>query len=223
MSYTLYGRNIVAVVSMLFSLHLSAADKIGDTNPSPQGDARSSVKIIEPKKDVPVAKSASIDDERFELGIYTGILSVEDFNSNPVVGLSFSYHVTPLFMLQLQYGRSEVDKAAFEEDNNFLSDSDRDFEYKHLLAGYRVLRGRSFWGKNSKYNSDIYLLGGVGSVDFAGESNTSVVFGASYRVVVTDAVVVNMDFRSHLADRDFLDDDKRTLNTEFGVGINLLF
>ncbi len=186
-----------------------------------------SVRIIEPKKEVPVAESASIDTEQFELGLFGGFLAVEDFNTNPVVGVSFSYHITPAFLAQLNYGESEVDRATFEENAgsgfNFLSNDDRNFEYYNILAGYRVLRGRSFIGRNKKYNSDIYVLGGFGAVDFAGDTNVSIVLGTSYRVVLTDSLVANIDFRGHSVDRDFLNDDKRTFNTEFLFGLNWLF
>jgi outer membrane beta-barrel protein len=199
---------------------------------SAQSDS-SSVKIIEPKKDVVKAKSAAIDDERFELGIFTGLIAVEEFSESSILGASFSYHLTPKVLLQLNHATADVGRATFEDNtggSGFLTDSEREFTYTNLLAGYRVLRGRSFWGKNSKYNSDIYLMAGLGSVDFAqGSSNTSFVIGSSYRVVLTDALTMNFDIRGHSVEREFniLDGEEgnkeRTFNTEFVIGLNLLF
>ncbi len=210
---------LVFALSGVACINAIAADKtLSNLN-----DKQESVRIIEPKKDVPVAKAAAIDDERFELGVFTGFLSVEDFNTNPVFGVSFSYHLKPSVLLQLNYGQSAVDKATFEGNNNFLADNDRDFTYTDVLGGYRILRGRSFFGKNQKYNTDIYLMGGLAAIDFAGESNTGVVVGASYRVVLTDTLVATMDFRGYSVNRDFLDDNKRTLNAELSFGLNLLF
>jgi outer membrane beta-barrel protein len=191
-----------------------------------QRSDNSSVKIIEPKKDVPVAKAAEIDDEKFELGLFTGFLAVDEFNTNPVLGTSFVYHLSPKIIFQLNYGESEVDRASFEDNAggfSFLRDNERDFEYANLLAGFRMLRGRSFIGRNNKYNSDLYFMAGFGSVDFANGSNTSVVVGSSYRVVVTDAMTVNLDLRGHSVDRDFLGVTKSTFNTELALGINFLF
>lgn len=190
------------------------------------GNNDGSVRIIEPKKDVQIAESATIDTEKFEFGVYAGFLAVEDFNTNPVLGASFSYHLTPKIMLQLNYGQSDVEKASFEkniENASFLADADRRFDYYNLLAGYKVLRGRSFFGANKKYNSDIYLLAGLGSVDYAGDSNTSVVIGTSYRVVLTDYLTANLDVRGHSVDREFLNDSKQTFNAEYVIGINVLF
>jgi len=210
---------LFCVASAAFSQNNSSSGTISDINNS------DSVRIIDPKKEVPVAKSAAIDTEKFELGLFLGSLAVEDFSSGLVYGVSFSYHITPAFLAQFNYGESEVDKATFEDvaNDSFLSDEGRVFEYYNVLAGYRVLRGRSFFGANKKYNSDIYLLAGIGSVDFAGNSNSSIVIGTSYRVVLTDAIVANFDIRGHSVERDFLGDNKRTFNTEYAFGVNFLF
>ena len=212
---------LASLSGFAFSQNNNAGGKtISDIN-----DNEDSVRIIDPKKEVPVAKSAAIDTEKFELGLFAGFLAVEDFNTNPVWGVSFSYHITPSLMAQLNYGESEVDKATFEDvaNANFLSSGDRNFEYYHVLMGYRILRGRSFFGADKKYNSDIYLLSGFGKVDFAGDSNTSIVVGTSYRVVLTDSIVANLDIRGHSVERDFLNDEKRTFNTEYTLGVNFFF
>ncbi|MBX2807577.1 MAG: outer membrane beta-barrel domain-containing protein [Cellvibrionaceae bacterium] len=185
--------------------------------------------IIAPEKEVVLAKSAAIDDEKFELGIFTGVLAVEDFSSNKTLGLSLSYHISPRWMVQFNYADATVDRSATERQNetDFLI-GDRDVSYYHFLAAYRLLSGRSFLGKNNKYNSDLYFLSGLGSVALSDDDNASVVIGTSYRVVLTDALVANLDFRGHsvrrsAAGRNFLDDGKRTFNSELALGINLLF
>lgn len=190
----------------------------GDTENKP-------VKVIEPDKVVDTAQVAAIDTERFEFGPYLGLLSVEDFNSNPVTGLSFSYHINNKFIAQVNYGVSTVGKAAFEEiaGSNFLAEDDYDFEYINLLAGYKLLDGRSFLGKRHKYNSAIYLLAGVADVSFAANDNTGMVVGVSYRAVITDWLTLNLDLRDTMVNREFLNDDKQTHNTEMLIGVNGLF
>ena len=185
-----------------------------------------SVRIIEPEKDVPIAKAAAIDDEKFQIGVFTGFLAAEEFNTNPVLGASLVYHINDRWIGQLNYGSSDVDKATFEGDNNFLTDSQREFSYTALLAGYRILKGRSFWGKKDKFNSDLYLLAGLGRVDFGRtKSNTSFVIATSYRVVLTDSLVANLDFRGHSVDGIEIseNEDQNTFNTELVFGLNFLF
>lgn len=208
-----------------FSLH-ATAQRIGDINEvEEESETDKSVRIIEPDKTVTTAQAAAIDTERFELGFYTGFLAVEDFNTNPIFGLSFAYHVAVDWLVMADYGVSQVSRASFEElsGGNFLAKADYDFETFSFIGGYRLLKGRSFFGKHAKFNSDIYALAGVGSVQFAGEDNVSLIFGASYRTVLTDWLTVNLDFKNHHVERNFLNDSKRTNNLGLTFGVNALF
>jgi outer membrane beta-barrel protein len=184
-----------------------------------------SFEIIKPEEIASSIKPAAIDSEKFELGAYVGMLSVEDFNTNRVAGLSLSYHINSRFMAQLNYGESSVGRATFEEvsEGNFLSDKNRDFEYTALLAGYKLMNGRSFLGENHKFLSDIYLMLGAASVDFAGEDNAGVMFGVNYKATITDWLTLNLDFRDIVVDREFLGSNKATHNTEVTLGINAFF
>jgi outer membrane beta-barrel protein len=183
------------------------------------------IKVIEPNKTVTTVQAAAIDTEKFELGAYVGLLSVEDFNTNPVTGLSLSYHINRKFIAQVNYGISTVSRAAFEEvaGGNYLDDDEYDFEYINLLAGYNLIDGRSFLGKRHKFNSAIYLLAGVADVSFAGNDKTGMVLGISYRAVITDWLTMNLDLRDTIVDREFLEDEKKTNNTEMLIGVNALF
>lgn len=181
--------------------------------------------IIEPEKRSTPVKAAQIDTEKFELGAALGVLNVEDFNSNPVLGLSFTYHINKRYIAQLHYGVSDVDKATFEElaGSDFLSDGDREFSYIELTGGYKLLEGRSLLSSRTKLNSSIYAIAGLGQAEFADNSSTSFVLGASYRTVITDWMTLNVDIRDHIMSRDFIGDSKTTHNTEFVVGLNALF
>jgi outer membrane beta-barrel protein len=183
------------------------------------------VKIIEPTKTTTNVQVDAIDTEHFEIGPYMGLLSVEEFNTNIVTGISFTYHISHKFMSQINYALSSTQSLAFEEigASTFLSKKDRDFEYINILGGYNLLDGRSFLGKNYKFNSAIYLLAGAATVNFAGEKKTGLVIGASYRAVITDWITVNLDFHDTRVARKFLDNEKITNNTEMLLGINMLF
>ena len=188
-------------------------------------DQDASITIIQPDKTVEKAEFAAIDTERFELGVYTGSLSVEDFGNSAVTGLAFTFHIDPRFIAQLGYGQSDVGRAAFEEalGNDFLSDSDKEFTYTHVTAGYRLFYGRSFFGARNKFNTNLYLTAGLGNVEFAGDTQTGLVLGATYKVVLNDWLTCDIHLRDHIFEREFLDDKKTTQNVELAVGINFLF
>jgi hypothetical protein len=203
--------------------NLAYAQEAGDTIGGINSDKRTP--IIEPTNQPKPVKVAKIDTEKFELGAFIGLLNIEDFNTNPVLGISFSYHYKPNILAQINHGRSTASHASFEENSglNFLASSDYDFTYTELLAGYRVLRGRSFMGKNVKLDSDIYLLAGLSQNSFADNSKIGYSFGASYRTVLTDTITVNIDFKDHIFNREFIGDGKTTHNTELTIGLNILF
>lgn len=228
MSKIMLNRIQLAAILSLVAATAYGQGTIGDI----EGDANngSPVKIIEPEKDVPQVRYAAIDDERFELGVYFGALSVADFPTNTIWGGSFTYHINPKWIAQLNYAEAEVGEPYYEEqagsDLSILRD-DRKYSYSSLSAGYRLLTGRSFFGKNDKFNSDIYFVAGVGSTKFHGFRTNSYLIGTSYRIVLTDALVANLDFRTHSVKRDespnTLDDGERKLNTELSIGLNWLF
>lgn len=183
------------------------------------------ISIIKPKKKVTKVKSSAIDTENYELGIIYGSLSVEDFSTNPLTGLSMTYHFNSTYMAQLIHTRSEVDKATFEQviGLNFLREGDRKFKSTQLQVGYQLFHGRSFQGAQKKFNSHIYLTAGVEQVKFAGDSQVGMTVGATYKIVTTDWLTLDLNLRNHFVNRDFLSDNKQTSNIEFSIGVNALF
>lgn len=188
-------------------------------------DGDRNANVIKPVERTSRIKPAAIDTEKFELGAYLGFLSVEDFNTNRVAGLSLNYHISVQFLAQINYGQSTVERATFEEvaEGNFLSNRDREFNYQSLSAGYNLLHGRSFLGAQRKFNSHVYLMAGAAQVSFAGQDNTGLVLGVNYKTVVTDWLTVNLDFRDLIVDREFLGNRKTTHNTELSLGVSALF
>lgn len=208
------------IVSTLLSCALLA---LTATTSAQGDDEKTPVKIIEPNKSAPQLHAAAIDTEKFELGAYTGLISIEDFNTNVVTGVAFSYHLSNRFIAQAHYGKTEVDQAAFEKIANGKFLSDYDFTYVDLALGYKLLDGRSFMGKRHKYNSALYLLGGASEVSFADNSEIGLVLGSSYRSVITDWLTLNFDIRNTTVDMELIGVSRKTNNTELNVGLNALF
>lgn len=188
-------------------------------------NSKGSVVIIEPEKTVTNVQAAAIDTEHFELGLYLGSLSVEEFNTNLVTGLSLTYHINSSWLTQTQYGISDVRRAAFEDNSGytFLSEDDLNYEYLRVMGGYKIIDGRSFLGKRHKFNSAIYFLAGVSEVNFAGSRNQGLALGLSYRTVITDWLTMNLDINNTTVNLKLFDDQKRVNNTEMAIGVNALF
>lgn len=212
-------------VSILLSALAVTAFSVKILAQNSEDQATPPLRVVEPDKKTDDAHAAILDTERYEVGAYTGFLSVEDFNTNPVLGVSVIYHLNSKWYAQFNYGSSSVSRATFEDvvGGDFLAESDRDFNYATITAAWQVMHGRSYFGTSGKYNSGFYLLGGVGNVEFAGNSGSSLVLGASYRLIRTDWLSLNIDYRNHIFKREFIGDDKQTFNNELVLGVNYFF
>src|SRR5688572_9157413 len=81
---------------------------------SPDADTLSPPRVIEPEVERREIKVAQIDTENFEVGAYFGSLSIEDFGTNSVYGVSAAYHVTEDFFFKGEIGRSTAGRTSFE-------------------------------------------------------------------------------------------------------------
>jgi outer membrane beta-barrel protein len=66
-------------------------------------------------------------------------------------------------------------------------------------------------------------MGGIEKVQFAGNDETGFIFGASYKIVLTDWLTGTVDLRNHNFKREFISDSKTTNNIEMTVGFSALF
>lgn len=181
--------------------------------------------IVDPGLDRRQLKEARIDSEDFEVGLFLGVLFVEDFNSSLSYGASIAYHINEDLFIEAVYARTEVGKTSFEElsgDIDVLSDADRDYTYYNASLGYNLLPGEVFIAGRA-FNSALYLIAGVGNTDFAGAQRSTINFGIGYRFFVNDWLALRVDFRDHVFDIDVLGKDKTTHNLEARGGLTFFF
>ena len=182
--------------------------------------------VIEPEVERREIKEPKIDREDFEIGAFVGIMSIEDFGSDVSYGVRLAYHLTEGFFVEGTAGASRGGLTSFEVlsgDARLISDSERDLFYYNLNLGYNILPGEVFLGEGRAYNTNLYLVAGLGATRFAGDDRFSVNFGAGYRFLLNDAVALHIDFRDHLYDIDVLGEEKTVHNLEGHVGFTVFF
>jgi outer membrane beta-barrel protein len=178
----------------LFHRHAKPADDSeqassgGDSNAPPPT-------VIEPQVERRKIKVPTIRPSNVEIGAYYGEISIQDFGGQPVAGLRLDYHISEDFFAEATYGRAKAGFTSFEQLSNvqLISDAERRFTYYNLSLGYNLLPGEVFIGRNLAMTSSFYLIGGIGSVKFAGDQNFTVNFGAGFRVLPTDWLAVHID------------------------------
>ncbi len=197
----------------------------GESAPRP-AEAPETEQVIDPQVERRKIKEPAIDAEDFEVGAFVGIMSIEDFGSNVVYGARFAYHITEGFFVEGSLGQTEAGLTSFEVLSGgapILSDSDRQFTYYNLSLGYNILPGEVFIGESRAYNTNFYVIVGLGSTRFAGDDRFTINVGAGYRFLLTDSVALHIDFRDHLFDIDLLGEEKTVHNLEGHLGVTVFF
>jgi outer membrane beta-barrel protein len=182
--------------------------------------------LVEPEIARREITEPDFDEEDFEIGAYFGLMSIEDFGTSPVYGLRLAYHGTESIFLEAGIGTSEANETSYEQlsgDVQLLTDSERRLTYYNLSAGYNILPGEVFLGGKYAYNSQFYLIGGIGNTRFAGDDAFTVNVGAGYRLLITDWLTIHLDARDHMFESDLLGESKTTHNFELHASLTFFF
>jgi len=182
--------------------------------------------VIEPDVERRDIETAKIDTEDFEVGIFLGQISVEDFGVNTVVGGRFAYHVTEGFFVELAAGQADTELTSFERLSGaaqLLTDDERQYSYYNVSLGYNIFPGESFIGRKRSLNTATYVIGGVGKTTFAGDDRFTVNLGLGMRMMPLDWFAIHADIRDHIFDIDLLGQEKTAHNIEAHVGVTFFF
>ena len=187
--------------------------------------ANDSLYVIGPDIEPREVERPGIDTENFELGVYAGMLSIQDFNSEVLYGLRAAWHVTEDFFFEANFGSSSGDLTSYEKLSGgapLFEDSERDYTFYNFNLGWNALPGEIFLFDRA-LKSDLYFVGGVGSTDFLGDNWFTVTVGAGYRLILNDWLSWRVDVRDHIFDRDVFGQEETTNNIELSTALTIFF
>jgi outer membrane beta-barrel protein len=205
--------------------HRSSPPPSTPSVPAPAAD-EPPPRVVEPEVARREVKVPKIRSSNFEVGLYYGELSIEDFGAHPVYGATAAYHITEDFFFQGEAGRATAGRTSFEVLGGgiqLLTESERRFTYYDVSLGYNFLPGEAFFGRGVAMTSAFYLLGGFGGTDFAGDTKFTVNFGAGYRVVPVDWMAVHITAQDRVFQTSLLGTTKLTNNLEARIGVTVFF
>ena len=171
-------------------------------------------------------KIAGIDTENFEIGVSGGLLSVEDFESNTLTVANLTYHITEDFFAQARYGQSTLGESSFDRLSggaSLLGNEEDDISFYDLSLGINIFPGEAFIWDRWAVNSSFYLIGGVGSTNFASSERFTVNAGVGYRLIANDFLSFNFQVRDHVFDTEITGVKKSTHNIEMTAGLSIFF
>jgi outer membrane beta-barrel protein len=212
----------VGVLAALFAL-------AGATAHAADIDAPQTEQVIEPQLDRREIVVPKIDTEDFEIGVVGGILSVEDFGANALLGARLAYHVTEDWFVELGAGVSTITDTTFRGlGAPQFPNEEEDLTYYDLSVGLNIFPGELFITEKRALSAAVYLIGGVGSTDFLNdaaqrENKFTFNFGLGVRLLPTDWFALHITMRDHVWESDLLGQNKITHNFELSTSITAFF
>ncbi|TQV86580.1 outer membrane beta-barrel domain-containing protein [Aliikangiella coralliicola] len=186
----------------------------------------SNVKVFDPQVERREVDRDAIDTENWEIGLQYGVISIEDFGSNEITSFMAAYHVTEDFFLSLNYGESKAGETSFERlsgDVVLLTDEQREYSHYSVALGFNILPGEGFMGRDLAFTSSFYILTGLGSTDFAGDTRSTVMLGGGYQVLFNDWFSMHVMLKDHFYDIELLGSKKTANDLEISTGFTIFF
>jgi len=175
------------------------------------------------RRDVKVPRLPSND---FEIGLFYGTYATQNFGTSAVKGVRLGYHITEDVFVEGALGQSHVSDSAFRQilpGGGIFPQPREKLSYYNIAAGFNVMTGEAFFGKNTAKASALYLIGGVGSTKFFDQTKQTYNFGWGTRLLFNDYVAVQVDMRDHIYSIDLLGKRQSTQNIEMTLGLTVYF
>ncbi len=181
--------------------------------------------VIVPQVDRRDVKRPRYPSNDFAVGLYAGTYATQNFGAAAVSGLRVAYHVTEDVFVDATFGRSKVSDENFRQvlPGGIFVNRTETLSYYAISAGYNVLPGEVFFGRNLAKATQGYILAGVGSTDFAGQKLQTFHAGFGLRLVLKDWFSVQADVRDHVFSLDLLGKRQNTQNLEVTLGLTFFF
>ena len=182
--------------------------------------------LIEPEVERTEFFDGSIGTHDLIVSTYGGMLSVEDFDTNPVSGFELAFQVTERFFVQYLSGTSSVGETSFEVLSGsaaLLTEDERDVEYYLINVGFNLLPGESFITSGTTLNTAFYVTAGVGSTTFGGDDRATQAFAFGNRIKFNDWLGTSIELRQQQMETDLFGEVKTSNNLEATIAFSLFF
>jgi outer membrane beta-barrel protein len=199
---------------------------INASNTAASNDSALSREVLVPEIIRQNLKETDIDAADVEVGVYAGLLSVEDFGVNGVTGVFLAYHATEDFFFVAHYGKADTEESSYEQLSggvSLLSDDERAYAYYDINIAYRLLPGEAFVGRGLALNTALYFLLGAGNTSFGGDTRFTLNAGVGYQLLLLDFFSLKLDMRDHVLDIDVHGQTERAHHLEFTLGASFYF
>lgn len=168
-------------------------------------------------------KASAVDTEFFQLGVTTGVITIQDFTSELTVGLNATFKASENFFLQTNYFQANVSLSSAEQAPQIPYTGNRTYRHLNLLLGYNIFQGELLGGSKTRFSS-LYVIGGAGDTAFLDEKAFTIVYGIGYQLSLSRRYNFHIDYHNYLYNSKVVDaSESRSLNAKVQLGLSWLF
>lgn len=181
--------------------------------------------VVQPQVDRRDIKLPKFPSNDFEVTVFGGIYSTQNFGSSPAWGGRIAYHITEDFFVEASAGTTRVSDEAFRRilPGGIFTDDTETLIYSNFNVGMNVLPGEVFIGRNYAMPSQVYIVAGGGTTRFNGQRMQTIDFGVGVKVFLSDSWALRVDMRDNIFKLDLLGKSDMTHNVELNAGVSFLF
>ena len=198
---------------------------------SSQQQQPSNEQVIRPQVERREIKLPKYPSKDFAIGVFGGTYATQNFGSSAVGGVRLGYHITEDIFVDAVYAQTKVSDENFRQilPGGVFAKPEEKLKYYNLSAGYNILPGEVFWGRNYAFASALYVIAGIGNTNFISSDKVNrrnrqtINFGLGTRVLFWDRVALQVDLRSHQFNLDILGRNESTKNLELTGGVTVYF
>ena len=191
----------------------------------------SNEQVIQPQVDRREVKLPKYPSKDFAIGVFGGTYSTQNFGASAVAGVRLGYHISEDIFVDAVYAQTKVSDENYRQilPGGLFAQPEEKLKYYNLSAGYNILPGEVFWGRNRAWASALYVIAGIGNTNFVSSDKVNrrnrqtINFGLGTRVLFWDRVALQVDLRSHHFTLDILGRDESTKNLELTGGVTFYF
>lgn len=181
--------------------------------------------VVQPQVDRRAVQLPKFPSNDFEVGLFGGIYSTQNFGSSPAYGARLAYHINEDFFVEATVGTTRVSDEAFRRilPGGIFTDDTETLIHSNLNIGMNVLPGEVFIGRGHAMPSQVYIVAGGGTTRFNGQRMQTFDLGVGVKVYLSDSWALRVDMRDNIFKLDLLGKTDMTHNVELNAGLSFLF
>lgn len=218
-------RKLALAAGFVASLAASLAPSMALAQSTAPEQKTPNEQVITPEVDRRDIKMPRFPSNDFEIGVFAGTYSTQNFGTSTVAGLRAGYHITEDIFVEGVLAQTKVSDEDFRQvlPSGIFTTPKQKLSYYNLSVGYNILPGETFIGAKRAKASALYLIAGVGSTRFVEQRRQTFNVGMGNRLFLTDRAALQIDLRDHIFSLDLLGKRKNTQNLELTGGFTYFF